>query len=61
MATYYYSNGRPEEEVGDAHSTLFQQRPGVIIEQEKPRTSFKDVVVAVTPPILISAAKKLRS
>jgi Rps23 Pro-64 3,4-dihydroxylase Tpa1-like proline 4-hydroxylase len=58
MATYYYSNGRPEEEIGDAHSTLFQARPGVVLE--KPRTSMKDVVVAVTPPILISAIKSLR-
>ena len=58
MATYYYSNGRPEEEVGDAHSTLFQARPGVVIE--KPKHSMKDMVVAVTPPILISAIKSLR-
>jgi Rps23 Pro-64 3,4-dihydroxylase Tpa1-like proline 4-hydroxylase len=58
IATYYYSNGRPEEEIGDAHSTLFQLRPGVVLE--KPRTSMKDVVVAVTPPILISAIKSLR-
>jgi len=58
MATYYYSNGRPEEEVGDAHSTLFQARPGVVIE--KPRHSMRDMVVAVTPPILISAIKSLR-
>jgi Rps23 Pro-64 3,4-dihydroxylase Tpa1-like proline 4-hydroxylase len=28
LATYYYTNGRPEEEVTEAHSTLFQQRPG---------------------------------
>ena len=27
LATYYYSNGRPEEEVSEVHSTLFQQRP----------------------------------
>ena len=58
IATYYYSNGRPEEEVGDAHSTLFQMRPGVV--PEKPKHSMKDVVVAVTPPILISAIKSLR-
>ena len=58
MATYYYSNGRPEEEVGDAHSTLFQARPGVVVE--KPRHTMRDVVVAVTPPILISAIKSLR-
>jgi len=58
MATYYYSNGRPEEEIGDAHSTLFQARPGAVAE--KPKHTVKDVVVAVTPPILISALKSLR-
>jgi 2-oxoglutarate-Fe(II)-dependent oxygenase superfamily protein len=58
MATYYYSNGRPEEEISDAHSTLFQSRPGSVIE--KPRPSFKEVVHALTPPILISAVKGLR-
>ena len=58
MATYYYSNGRPEEEVSGEHTTLFQTRPGQTVEKE--RTSLKDVVRAITPPILISAAKKLR-
>jgi hypothetical protein len=58
MATYYYTNGRPEEEISDAHSTLFQSRPGSV--HEKPRPSFKEVVHALTPPILISAVKGLR-
>jgi Rps23 Pro-64 3,4-dihydroxylase Tpa1-like proline 4-hydroxylase len=57
MATYYYSNGRPEEEISDPHSTLFQNRPGAVYE--KPRHSVKDFVYAVTPPILISAIKGL--
>ena len=55
IATYYYSNGRPEEETWNAHSSLFQHRPGT-----KHHIRAKDVVIAVTPPILISAAKKLR-
>jgi hypothetical protein len=55
LATYYYSVGRPEEEISDAHSTLFQRRP-----DSGTHTSLKDVVVALTPPILISVAKKLR-
>lgn len=58
LATYYYTNGRPEEESSSEHSTLFQTRPG-----EKParhHTSLREVVHAITPPILISAAKKLR-
>ncbi|HMB77503.1 MAG TPA: 2OG-Fe(II) oxygenase [Kiloniellaceae bacterium] len=28
LALYYYSNGRPEEEKSNAHSTLYQVRPG---------------------------------
>lgn len=28
IATYYYTNGRPEEEVRDDHTTLFVDRPG---------------------------------
>ena len=54
LATYYYSVGRPEEEISDVHSTLFQHRPGSVTH-----TSLKDIVRAVTPPILVSAAKKL--
>ena len=60
MATYYYSNGRPEEEKGDSHSTLFMQRPGAAPIAEKQHTTFKDVVRLVTPPIVIKAVKGLR-
>ena len=28
LALYYYTNGRPAEEVSRAHSTLYQRRPG---------------------------------
>src|SRR5580698_325982 len=58
MATYYYSNGRPEEEISGEHTTLFQSRPGQV--EEKPHTSMKDMVKAITPPILVSAWKKAR-
>jgi 2OG-Fe(II) oxygenase superfamily len=58
MATYYYSNGRPEEEISGEHTTMFQTRPGE--EPEKHPISMKDVLKAVTPPILISAVKKLK-
>jgi len=57
MATYYYSNGRPEEEVGETHSTLFQHRPGA--EEPKP-SAFKSILHAVTPPIVADAVKKIR-
>jgi len=62
MATYYYSNGRPEEEISGEHSTLFQTRPGQAPEKDplSMKVSMKDVLRAITPPILISAAKRLR-
>src|SRR5271170_6677652 len=55
LATYYYSNGRPEEEVNEAHSTLFQHRPGDPQEIQPQQSSFKNFVRAVTPPILADA------
>ncbi|PIQ96307.1 MAG: proline hydroxylase [Nitrospinae bacterium CG11_big_fil_rev_8_21_14_0_20_56_8] len=32
LALYYYTNGRPEEEIGQHHSTLFKLRPGEAVE-----------------------------
>jgi 2OG-Fe(II) oxygenase superfamily len=57
MATYYYSNGRPEEESRDAHSTLFVRRPGEV--EEKP-AFFKTAVRAFCPPIVVDTYKKIR-
>ena len=58
MATYYYSNGRPEEELRDAHSTLFVRRPGEV-EEKKPAL-LNTVVRAFCPPIVVDAYKKIR-
>jgi hypothetical protein len=58
-STYYYANGRPEEEVGDSHSTLFKMCPGEV-EQREHEVTFKSVLRAVTPPILVDAYKSLR-
>jgi Rps23 Pro-64 3,4-dihydroxylase Tpa1-like proline 4-hydroxylase len=58
IAVYYYTNGRPEEEATTAHSTLFRQLPGT--EATSAQVSFKDVLRAVTPPIIIDAVKKIR-
>jgi len=55
LATYYYSVGRPEEEVSEAHTTLFQRRPG-----GASHARLKDVMVSIIPPILVSAANRLR-
>jgi 2OG-Fe(II) oxygenase superfamily len=57
IATYYYSNGRPEEEVGEAHTTLFQERPGAT----RPiRDAVSKVLHAVTPPIVVDTIKRVR-
>lgn len=59
IATYYYTNGRPEEEIADAHTTVFRARPGEVLP-ESPKHTFRDVLRAVTPPILADAYKSLR-
>ncbi len=60
LATYYYTNGRPSEEVASRHSTIFRTRPGVD-DQIGPRavSTAKRVALAVTPPIVIKALKRL--
>jgi Rps23 Pro-64 3,4-dihydroxylase Tpa1-like proline 4-hydroxylase len=55
IAIYYYSNGRPEEEVKSEHDTLFQRREGA------PRfhmDQVKKIIRAVTPPILMNAMSR---
>jgi Rps23 Pro-64 3,4-dihydroxylase Tpa1-like proline 4-hydroxylase len=59
LATYYYTNGRPEEEVAESHSTSWRMRPGEV-EESTPEFTFKSVLRAVTPPILVDAYKNLR-
>jgi Rps23 Pro-64 3,4-dihydroxylase Tpa1-like proline 4-hydroxylase len=58
IAIYYYTNGRPEEEVGEAHSTLFQQRPGT--EMPSAQDTVRKVLHAITPPIIVDAIRKVR-
>lgn len=57
LATYYYSNGRPEEETSEEHSTLFQRRPG---ETERKPSALRSAVRAFTPPIFLDAIKRMR-
>jgi Rps23 Pro-64 3,4-dihydroxylase Tpa1-like proline 4-hydroxylase len=65
IATYYYTNGRPEEEAMEAHSTLFRARPGETIPPSPipevlDRKSFTlgKLAWALTPPILHELYKK---
>jgi Rps23 Pro-64 3,4-dihydroxylase Tpa1-like proline 4-hydroxylase len=64
VATYYYSNGRPQEEENESHSTLFQQprdASGKSVQVEEPSGfELRKVLRAITPPILMDAYKSLR-
>ncbi len=61
LALYYYSNGRPDEERSDAHSTIFRNRPG---ENSNTKTSgsrkLKRAVKQFIPPIVIDAVAAMR-
>jgi len=50
LALYYYSNGRPEDEVADKHTTQFRARPGekAVENRRRKKLSFADFV----PPVL---------
>ena len=60
LALYYYTNGRPAEEIsGKAHSTIFQARPGEEIQEKPSGIDLKTLVKKLTPPIFIDAVKLL--
>src|SRR5580698_7939716 len=63
LATYYYSNGRPEEEKSDSHTTLFKARPGDVKLPEPAgakSSTMKNVLRAITPPIIVDTFKNRR-
>jgi hypothetical protein len=60
MALYYYSNGRPAEEVSPARTTQFKQRPGETWRRPA-RDRARDLVHQVTPPVLLDAARKVKA
>jgi Rps23 Pro-64 3,4-dihydroxylase Tpa1-like proline 4-hydroxylase len=54
LALYYYSNGRPAIEAGDAHSTIFRERPGLeSLPLLEAKCSKKEHIKRFIPPILI--------
>ena len=54
LALYYYTNGRPAEEISEKeHSTIFQARPGEEIQQEKSSMTARTVLKKLIPPILL--------
>ncbi len=60
IATYYYSNGRPEEdpELTHKHEVAFQQRPGV--NRVKASLGIRKVVKSLIPPIVSDLYRGLR-
>ena len=60
LALYYYSNGRPEQEVSPGHSTIFQARPEEDLALKTPASNkFKTVLKKLLPPILTEAKQYL--
>jgi Rps23 Pro-64 3,4-dihydroxylase Tpa1-like proline 4-hydroxylase len=60
IATYYYTNGRPEEdpELTHKHEVAFQQRPGV--NRVKASLGVRKVVKSLIPPIFTDLYRRLR-
>ena len=47
LALYYYSNGRPTEEIANQHSTIFKERP-----EEKFMNRSQKIAKRILPPII---------
>jgi len=61
LALYYYTNGRPAEEINSKikeHDTIFVGRKGVNDDTRKIKRPLKTVLIDYIPPILIKIFKK---
>jgi hypothetical protein len=58
MALYYFSNGRPPEEVTDEHSTVFRARNEKDLRLT-PQQRFRSMAQDLTPPIVARQWRKL--
>ncbi|MBL7815825.1 MAG: 2OG-Fe(II) oxygenase [Saprospiraceae bacterium] len=68
IALYYYTNGRPANEINtglEEHTTLFKARKGDEIDTEmvkfNKKQGAKELIKDLTPPLLLRAAKKVFS
>jgi hypothetical protein len=62
LALYYYTNGRPEEEIKtgiEEHSTIFKYRKDDATSRFK--TNLKETIRLITPPILLKGFSKSKS
>lgn len=58
LALYYYSNGRPAEEISESHGTVFAARPGEVWRRELP--SARTVASRLLPPVVADGLRRLR-
>jgi Rps23 Pro-64 3,4-dihydroxylase Tpa1-like proline 4-hydroxylase len=56
IALYYYSNGRPADEVSPQHMTIFRKRP----EERTAVDAGKSLLRQLTPPILFDGLRRLK-
>ncbi|MBR8826884.1 MAG: 2OG-Fe(II) oxygenase [Gomphosphaeria aponina SAG 52.96 = DSM 107014] len=52
LALYYYSNGRPPEEIGGSHTTLFRERPGENLKSEIWKVKAQTFARKLIPPLV---------
>ncbi len=60
LALYYYSNGRPDEEVSDVHGTLVRPRPGEIIAGLNGHSGTRAMLKSFVPPIVVDIFRHLK-
>jgi Rps23 Pro-64 3,4-dihydroxylase Tpa1-like proline 4-hydroxylase len=62
LALYYYSNGRPAEEVSGTHTTVFQARPSEKnLVASSSKSSIKTIFKKLVPPILVDVSRSLQN
>ena len=60
LALYYYSNGRPAEEVSGSHSTLFRARAEDNLTETSSDNAIKNALKKLVPPIFIDIRNALK-
>lgn len=64
LALYYYTNGRPPEELSGVHSTLFRPRTGEAFEAPPDEIvnefDLRSFLLRLTPPILVDARRYVK-
>lgn len=60
IALYYYSNGRPDEEISGDHSTLFRHRPGETYRPPTGAPLVKRALKKILPPIAVDIWKRVK-